>query len=205
MTATLLTFYLFSSVILISSLMVISSKNPVHSVLYLILTFFNAAGLFVILHAEFLAMILIIVYVGAVAVLFLFVVMMLDFNLSREKDNLLQYMPFGLFIGIVFICELIIVLINTNLDLANIQILANPFSNFSEMTNTQALGSVLYTDYILYFQLSGIILLVAMIGSIVLTLRERTGVRRQIIVNQLDRDASSTELKEVASGEGIDI
>lgn len=185
--------------------MVISSKNPVHSVLYLILTFFNAAGLFVILHAEFLAMILIIVYVGAVAVLFLFVVMMLDFNLSREKDNLLQYMPFGLFIGIVFICELIIVLINTNLDLANIQILANPFSNFSEMTNTQALGSVLYTDYILYFQLSGIILLVAMIGSIVLTLRERTGVRRQIIVNQLDRDASSTELKEVASGEGIDI
>ena len=205
MTATLLTFYLFSSVILISSLMVISSKNPVHSVLYLILTFFNAAGLFVILHAEFLAMILIIVYVGAVAVLFLFVVMMLDFNLSREKDNLLQYMPFGLFIGIVFICELIIVLINTNLDLANIQILANPFSNFSEMTNTQALGSVLYTDYILYFQLSGIILLVAMIGSIVLTLRERTGVRRQIIVNQLDRDASSTELKEVASGEGIDM
>ena len=205
MTATLLTFYLFSSVILISSLMVISSKNPVHSVLYLILTFFNAAGLFVILHAEFLAMILIIVYVGAVVVLFLFVVMMLDFNLSREKDNLLQYMPFGLFIGIVFICELIIVLINTNLDLANIQILANPFSNFSEMTNTQALGSVLYTDYILYFQLSGIILLVAMIGSIVLTLRERTGVRRQIIVNQLDRDASSTELKEVASGEGIDI
>jgi NADH-quinone oxidoreductase subunit J len=205
MSATLLTFYLFSSVILISSLMVISSKNPVHSVLYLILTFFNAAGLFVILHAEFLAMILIIVYVGAVAVLFLFVVMMLDFNLSREKDNLLQYMPFGLFIGIVFICELIIVLINTNLDLANIQILANPFSNFSEMTNTQALGSVLYTDYILYFQLSGIILLVAMIGSIVLTLRERTGVRRQIIVNQLDRDASSTELKEVASGEGIDI
>ena len=148
MTASLLSFYLFSTVILLSSLMVISSKNPVHSVLFLILTFFNAAGLFVILHAEFLAMILIIVYVGAVAVLFLFVVMMLDVNFVKSKENVLQYMPFGIFIGAVFICELIIVLINTRLDLANIQILANPFSNFSNMTNTQALGSVLYTDYI---------------------------------------------------------
>jgi|TARA_B110000858_G_C17738319_1_gene443646 NADH-quinone oxidoreductase subunit J len=205
MTATLLSFYLFSTVILLSSLMVISSKNPVHSVLFLILTFFNTAGLFVILHAEFLAMILIIVYVGAVAVLFLFVVMMLDFNFSKSKENVLHYMPFGLFIGAVFICELIIVLINTKLDLANIQILTNPFSNFSEMTNTQALGSVLYTDYILYFQLSGVILLVAMIGSIVLTLRDRPGVRRQVISNQLERDASSTELKDVESGKGVDI
>jgi NADH-quinone oxidoreductase subunit J len=159
----------------------------------------------VILHAEFLAMILIIVYVGAVAVLFLFVVMMLDFNFSKSKENVLQYMPFGIFIGAVFICELIIVLINTRLDLANIQILANPFSNFSNMTNTQALGSVLYTDYILYFQLSGVILLVAMIGSIVLTLRDRSGVKRQIIGDQLERNASSTILKEVNSGEGIDI
>jgi NADH-quinone oxidoreductase subunit J len=205
MTATLLSFYLFSTVILLSSLMVISSKNPVHSVLFLILTFFNTAGLFVILHAEFLAMILIIVYVGAVAVLFLFVVMMLDFNFSKSKENVFHYMPFGLFIGAVFICELIIVLINTKLDLANIQILTNPFSNFSEMTNTQALGSVLYTDYILYFQLSGVILLVAMIGSIVLTLRDRPGVRRQVISNQLERDASSTELKDVESGKGVDI
>ena len=205
MTASLLSFYLFSTVILLSSLMVISSKNPVHSVLFLILTFFNAAGLFVILHAEFLAMILIIVYVGAVAVLFLFVVMMLDVNFAKSKENVLQYMPFGIFIGTVFICELIIVRINTRLDLANIQILANPFSNFSDMTNTQALGSVLYTDYILYFQLSGVILLVAMIGSIVLTLRDRPGVRRQIIGDQLERNASSTVLKEVNSGEGIDI
>ena len=205
MTASLLSFYLFSTVILLSSLMVISSKNPVHSVLFLILTFFNAAGLFVILHAEFLAMILIIVYVGAVAVLFLFVVMMLDVNFAKSKENVLQYMPFGIFIGVVFICELIIVLINTRLDLANIQILANPFSNFSDMTNTQALGSVLYTDYILYFQLSGVILLVAMIGSIVLTLRDRPGVRRQVIGEQLERNTSSTVLKEVNSGEGIDI
>ena len=205
MTAPLLSFYLFSAVILLSSLMVISSKNPVHSVLFLILTFFNAAGLFVILHAEFLAMILIIVYVGAVAVLFLFVVMMLDVNFTKSKENVLHYMPFGLFIGAVFVCELIIVLINSKLDLANIQILSNPFTNFSNMTNTQALGSVLYTDYILYFQLSGVILLVAMIGSIVLTLRDRTGVRRQIIGKQLERDSSSTVLKEVESGEGVDI
>ena len=205
MTAPLLSFYLFSAVILLSSLMVISSKNPVHSVLFLILTFFNAAGLFVILHAEFLAMILIIVYVGAVAVLFLFVVMMLDVNFTKSKENVLHYMPFGLFIGAVFVCELIIVLINSKLDLANIQILSNPFTNFSNMTNTQALGSVLYTDYILYFQLSGVILLVAMIGSIVLTLRDRTGVRRQVIGQQLERDSSSTVLKEVESGEGVDI
>ena len=205
MTAPLLSFYLFSAVILLSSLMVISSKNPVHSVLFLILTFFNAAGLFVILHAEFLAMILIIVYVGAVAVLFLFVVMMLDVNFTKSKENVLHYMPFGLFIGAVFVCELIIVLINSKLDLANIQILSNPFTNFTNMTNTQALGSVLYTDYILYFQLSGVILLVAMIGSIVLTLRDRTGVRRQVIGRQLERDSSSTVLKEVESGEGVDI
>jgi NADH-quinone oxidoreductase subunit J len=205
MTAPLLSFYLFSAVILLSSLMVISSKNPVHSVLFLILTFFNAAGLFVILHAEFLAMILIIVYVGAVAVLFLFVVMMLDVNFTKSKENVLHYMPFGLFIGAVFVCELIIVLINSKLDLANIQILSNLFAKFSNMTNTQALGSVLYTDYILYFQLSGVILLVAMIGSIVLTLRDRTGVRRQIIGIQLERNSSSTVLKEVESGEGVDI
>ena len=206
MSAALLSFYIFSGVLLLSSLMVISTKNPVHSVLFLILTFFNAAGIFVILHAEFLAMILIIVYVGAVAVLFLFVVMMLDFKLSIDKENILQYTPIGLFIGLVFISELIIVLINTKLDLTNIQILANPISNYEGLTNTEALGSVLYTDYILYFQLSGVILLVAMIGSIVLTLRERDGVKRQSIQEQLDRNyQSSIELVDAKSNEGIDI
>ena len=206
MSAALLSFYIFSSVILLSSLMVISTKNPVHSVLFLILTFFNAAGIFVILHAEFLAMILIIVYVGAVAVLFLFVVMMLDFKLSIDKENILQYTPIGLFIGLVFISELIIVLINTKLDLTNIQILANPILNYEGLTNTEALGSVLYTDYILYFQLSGVILLVAMIGSIVLTLRERDGVKRQSIQEQLDRNyQSSIELVDAKLNEGIDI
>ena len=204
MTASLLSFYIFSAVMLLSSLMVISSRNPVHSVLFLILAFFNAAGLFVILHAEFLAMILIIVYVGAVAVLFLFVVMMLDFRISLEKSNILQYMPIGIFVGLVFISELIIVLVNTELDLENIQILSNPLSNFGGLTNTEAIGSILYTDYILYFQVSGIILLVAMVGSIVLTLREREGVKRQSIPDQLSR-GSKIELKDVKSKEGVDI
>ena len=204
MSISLLTFYLFSAVILLSSLMVISTKNPVHSVLFLILAFLNAAGIFVILHAEFLAMILIIVYVGAVAVLFLFVVMMLDFKTSLEKDNILQYMPIGLLIGLVFIAELVIVLINTRLDLSNIQILSNPLDNFSDQSNTEAIGSILYTNYVLYFQLSGVILLVAMVGSIVLTLRDREGVKRQIVSEQVDRKGK-IELVDVKSGEGIDI
>ena len=204
MSISLLTFYLFSAILLLSSLMVISTKNPVHSVLFLILAFLNAAGIFVILHAEFLAMILIIVYVGAVAVLFLFVVMMLDFKTSLEKDNILQYMPIGLLIGLVFIAELVIVLINTRLDLSNIQILSNPLDNFSDQSNTEAIGSILYTNYVLYFQLSGVILLVAMIGSIVLTLRDREGVKRQIVSEQVDREGK-IELVDVKSGEGVDI
>ena len=206
MTAALLSFYIFSTVILLSSLMVITTKNPVHSVLFLILSFFNGAGLFVILHAEFLAMILIIVYVGAVAVLFLFVVMMLDFKISIEKNNVLQYLPIGFFVGLVFVSELIIVLINTKLDLTNIQILVNPMNKFENLTNTEAIGSVLYTDYILYFQLSGVILLVAMIGSIVLTLRDRDGVKRQSIQSQLDRNyKSSITLVNPRSNEGVDV
>ena len=204
MSISLLTFYLFSAILLLSSLMVISTKNPVHSVLFLILAFLNAAGIFVILHAEFLAMILIIVYVGAVAVLFLFVVMMLDFKTSLEKDNILQYMPIGLLIGLVFIAELVIVLINTRLDLSNIQILSNPLDNFSDQSNTEAIGSILYTNYVLYFQLSGVILLVAMVGSIVLTLRDREGVKRQIVSEQVDRKGK-IELVDVKSGDGIDI
>ena len=204
MSISLLTFYLFSAILLLSSLMVISTKNPVHSVLFLILAFLNAAGIFVILHAEFLAMILIIVYVGAVAVLFLFVVMMLDFKTSLEKDNILQYMPIGLLIGLVFIAELVIVLINTRLDLSNIQILSNPLDNFSDQSNTEAIGSILYTNYVLYFQLSGVILLVAMVGSIVLTLRDREGVKRQIVSEQVDRKGK-IELVDVKSGEGVDI
>ena len=204
MTVTQLTFYIFSFVMLLSSLMVISTKNPVHSVLFLILAFLNAAGIFVILHAEFLAMILIIVYVGAVAVLFLFVVMMLDIKTTIEKSNILQYMPIGLFIGFVFIAELVIVLINTKLELSNMQILSNPLNKFAELSNTKAIGSVLYTDYILHFQLAGVILLIAMIGSIVLTLRERTGVKRQSVVEQLSR-SSKIDLVDVESNKGVDV
>ena len=204
MTVTQLTFYIFSFVMLLSSLMVISTKNPVHSVLFLILAFLNAAGIFVILHAEFLAMILIIVYVGAVGVLFLFVVMMLDIKTTIEKSNILQYLPIGLFIGFVFIAELVIVLINTKLELSNMQILSNPLNKFAELSNTKAIGSILYTDYILHFQLAGVILLIAMIGSIVLTLRERTGVKRQSVVEQLSR-SSKIDLVDVESNKGIDI
>ena len=204
MTVTQLTFYIFSSVILLSALMVISARNPVHSVLFLILAFLNAAGIFVILHAEFLDMILIIVYVGAVAVLFLFVVMMLDIKTTIEKSNILQYMPIGLFIGFVFIAELVIVLINTKLELSNMQILSNPLNKFAELSNTKAIGSVLYTDYILHFQLAGVILLIAMIGSIVLTLRERAGVKRQSVAEQLSR-SSKIDLVDVKSKEGIDV
>ena len=204
MTVTQLTFYIFSFVMLLSSLMVISTKNPVHSVLFLILAFLNAAGIFVILHAEFLAMILIIVYVGAVAVLFLFVVMMLDIKTTIEKSNILQYLPIGLFIGFVFIAELVIVLINTKLELSNMQILSNPLNKFAELSNTKAIGSILYTDYILHFQLAGVILLIAMIGSIVLTLRERTGVKRQSVVEQLSR-SSKIDLVDVESNKGIDV
>ena len=204
MTVTQLTFYIFSSVILLSALMVISARNPVHSVLFLILAFLNAAGIFVILHAEFLAMILIIVYVGAVAVLFLFVVMMLDIKTTIEKSNILQYMPIGLFIGFVFIAELVIVLLNTKLELSNMQILSNPLNKFAELSNTKAIGSVLYTDYILHFQLAGVILLIAMIGSIVLTLRERAGVKRQSVAEQLSR-SSKIDLVNVKSKEGIDV
>ena len=204
MTVTQLTFFIFSFVMLLSSLMVISTKNPVHSVLFLILAFLNAAGIFVILHAEFLAMILIIVYVGAVAVLFLFVVMMLDIKTTIEKSNILQYLPIGLFIGFVFIAELVIVLINTKLELSNMQILSNPLNKFAELSNTKAIGSILYTDYILHFQLAGVILLVAMIGSIVLTLRERTGVKRQSVVEQLSR-SSKIDLVDVESNKGIDL
>ena len=204
MTVTQLTFYIFSSVILLSALMVISARNPVHSVLFLILAFLNAAGIFVILHAEFLAMILIIDYDGAVAVLLLFVVMMLDIKTTIEKSNILQYMPIGLFIGFVFIAELVIVLINTKLELSNMQILSNPLNKFAELSNTKAIGSVLYTDYILHFQLAGVILLIAMIGSIVLTLRERAGVKRQSVAEQLSR-SSKIDLVDVKSKEGIDV
>src|SRR5262245_32284224 len=167
-----------------SALMVIGARNPVHSVLFLILAFFNAAALFVLLGAEFLAMILVVVYVGAVAVLFLFVVMMLDIDFAALKKGALQYLPLGGLVGLVFLAELIVAIGGSVFAGTTIEPRATPVGG---LTNTRALGQVLYTDYFFYFQLAGLVLLVAMIGAIVLTLRARPGVKRQSISRQVSR------------------
>jgi len=198
-----LTFYLFSSIAVLSALMVISAKNPVHSVLFLILSFVNAAGLFVLLGAEFLAMILIVVYVGAVAVLFLFVVMMLDINFIKLREGFLQYLPFGALLGIVLVIELgILYLTDTSSNIS--RSLSSLESSINELENTKMIGQILYTDYFYLFQICGIILLVAMIGSITLTLREKEGVKKQNINEQNYLDSSKAiEKKKVKLGEGI--
>ena len=198
-----LTFYLFSTIAVLSALMVISARNPVHSVLFLIFSFVNAAGLFVLLGAEFLAMILIVVYVGAVAVLFLFVVMMLDINFVKLREGFLQYLPFGALLGLVLVIELgILYLTDTSSNINNNQILLEPKINETE--NTKMIGQLLYTKYFYLFQICGIILLVAMIGSITLTLRDKGGVKKQNIDNQNTLDASKAiEKKKVKLGEGI--
>jgi NADH-quinone oxidoreductase subunit J len=176
-------FYVFSAVMILSALLVIAARNPVHSVLFLILAFFNAAALFVLLGAEFLAMILVVVYVGAVAVLFLFVVMMLDIDFSALKKGALQYLPLGGLLGIVFLAELGVVLGGGTFAGGT----AEPHASPANVSNTHALGMVLYTDYFFYFQLAGMVLLVAMIGAIVLTLRARAGVRKQSVSRQVSR------------------
>ncbi len=199
-----LAFYLFAAVAVASAVMVVTVRNPVHSVLFLILAFFNAAGLFVLLGAEFLAMVLVIVYVGAVAVLFLFVVMMLDINFVALREGFLQYLPVGGMIGIVLMFELILVAGSWALapDIASVA--AEPLAKSPGLTNTELLGGVLYTKYIFLFQASGMVLLVAMIGAIVLTLRGREGVRRQKIARQVARRAEETvELKKVPIGGGV--
>jgi NADH-quinone oxidoreductase subunit J len=184
--------------------MVISARNPVHSVLFLILAFFNAAALFVLLGAEFLAMILVIVYVGAVAVLFLFVVMMLDVNFAELRQGFLQYLPVGLLIGLILMVELIFVAGTWALTPEETAAAAAASgAAATQLHNTKALGLVLYTDYAYLFQLAGLILLVAMIGAIVLTLRHREGVRRQSIASQVGRRRSdSIEVKDVTPGSG---
>ena len=198
-----ITFYLFSSVAVLSALMVISAKNPVHSVLFLILSFVNASGLFVLLGAEFLAMILVVVYVGAVAVLFLFVVMMLDINYIKLREGFLQYLPFGALLGIVLVMELgILFLTDTSSNINNSNATFNP--KIYETENTKMIGEILYTKYFYLFQICGIILLVAMIGSITLTLRDKGGVKRQDIDNQNSVDAlNAIEKKKVKLGDGI--
>ena len=197
-------FYLFAAVAVAAGVMVISARNPVHSVLFLILAFFNAAGLFVLMGAEFIAMVLIIVYVGAVAVLFLFVVMMLDINFVELRQGFLQYLPTGALIGIVLLAELVLVFAGWAFAPEEAMIRASPTPPASEVTNTHALGSILYTDYIYVFQAAGVILLIAMIGAIVLTLRSREGVRKQRIGDQLRRGrADAVELRKVEPGSGV--
>ncbi|MGI9354167.1 MAG: NADH-quinone oxidoreductase subunit J [Rhizobiaceae bacterium] len=197
-------FYLFAAVCVGSAFMVISSRNPVHSVLFLILTFFNAAGLFMLMGAEFLALILIVVYVGAVAVLFLFVVMMLDVDFAELREGFLQYLPIGGIIGVVLLVELVLVLGGLTFDPDAARVAVQPIPDMAETSNIEAIGNLLYTKYIFFFQLAGLILLVAMIGAIVLTLSHRPNVKRQNIAEQVARDPElAVTLHNVKSGEGI--
>jgi NADH-quinone oxidoreductase subunit J len=193
-------FWAFSFVLLASAILVIGARNPVHSVLFLILAFFNAAGLFVLAGAEFLGMILIVVYVGAVAVLFLFVVMMLDIDFAELKKGALQYLPFGVAVGLVLVAEL--VMAGSAWVLKPAATAARAHAIPADVSNTRALGHILYTDYVYYFQIAGLVLLVAMIGAIVLTLRSRPGVRRQVIADQNARTAAmAVEMLDIKPGQ----
>jgi NADH-quinone oxidoreductase subunit J len=195
-------FYVFAALTVASAFMVISSRNPVYSVLFLILAFFSAAGLFVLLGAEFLAMILVVVYVGAVAVLFLFVVMMLDVDFVELRQGVLQYLPVGAAIGILLLIELIMVLGATVLSTGELAKVATPTP--SGMANVTALGQVIYTKYAYVFEVSGLVLLVAMIGAIVLTMRHKVGVKRQDISVQVARTpATAIAVVKVKTGEGL--
>lgn len=197
-------FYLFAFVAVAAAFMVISARNPVHSVLFLILTFFNAAGLFLLAGAEFLSLVVLIVYVGAVAVLFLFVVMMLDVDFAALKQGALQYAPIGATIGIILLAELIIVLGGYAFSPEVAKNIVQPIPDIADRHNTAALGNILYTEYAFFFQIAGLILLVAMIGAIVLTLRHKPNVKRQNIAEQVARTpATAIEIRKVESGEGI--
>ena len=204
MSVVALFFYLFATITVASAFMVIASRNPVHSVLFLILAFFNASGLFMLMGAEFLALILIVVYVGAVAVLFLFVVMMLDVDFAELREGFLQYLPIGGIIGAVLAIELILVLGSYTIDPGTAKQAVQPIPDMAETSNIKALGDLLYTRYIFFFQLSGLVLLVAMIGAIVLTLSHRPDVKRQNVADQVARDPEdAVTLRGVKSGEGI--
>ncbi len=197
-------FYLFAAIAVAAAVMVIASRNPVHSVLFLILVFFNAAGLFILMGAEFLAMVLVIVYVGAVAVLFLFVVMMLDINFVEMRQGFLQYLPIGGLIGIVLLAELVIVFASWVAVPDTVEVRAVPIPPAETVSNTHAIGRVLYTHYIFAFQAAGVILLIAMIGAITLTLRSREGVRRQRVADQIARSRDrSVALTKVKPGSGV--
>jgi NADH-quinone oxidoreductase subunit J len=195
-------FYLFSAIMIAAAFMVISARNPVHSVLFLILAFFNAAGLFVLLGAEFLAMILVVVYVGAVAVLFLFVVMMLDVDFTELKQGVAKYLRLGVPLGLLILGEIAFVVSAWTIGPISIENTASPMP--PGMTNTMALGHVLYTQYAYLFEAAGLVLLTAMIGAIVLTLRHKAEVKRQNVARQNARTpAEAIELRKVASRQGI--
>jgi NADH-quinone oxidoreductase subunit J len=197
-------FYLFAGACIASAFMVISARNPVHSVLFLILAFVNASGLFVLMGAEFLAMILVVVYVGAVAVLFLFVVMMLDVDFTEFRQGYLQYLPIGALVGIILLVELLLVVVTWTIAPDIAQTITAPIPPIASTTNTEALGQVLYTRYIYYFQASGIVLLVAMVGAIVLTLRHKPNVKRQNPADQVARTKETAmEIVKVRSGQGL--
>lgn len=195
----LIAFWMISAIVVLSAVFVIAARNPVHSVLWLILTFFSAAGLLVLIGAEFLAMLLVVVYVGAVAVLFLFVVMMLDVDFVELKQGTLRYWPFALLVGVVLLAQLALVAFSGGA-VPEGQMNASP----GAPTNAEAIGRVMYTDYLLLFQLAGIVLLVAMIGAIVLTLRHRPHIKRQSVSKQTARRRSDAiELKDPTPGQGI--
>ena len=197
-----LLFYLFSFIMIASAFMVILSRNPVHSVLFLILCFFNSAGIFLILGAEFLAFILVIVYVGAVAVLFLFVVMMLDVEFKSISSTVISYLPIGLTIGVIILAELMLVLFTWKRDYSVTDNLS--LNTDTQYSNTELIGIVLYTDNILFFQLAGLILLASMIGAIILTVNHRPSAKRQDINKQVERDAeSSIKNIDMKPGSGI--
>ena len=199
-------FYMFSAVTVASAFMVIASRNPVHAVLFLILAFFNSAGLFLLLGAEFIAMVLVIIYVGAVAILFLFVVMMLDVDFAELKAGYTHYLPLGALIGIILLIELILVLgawLGGGVKIANTPMAPSPGPG-SKVSNTESIGNILYTDYVFYFEMAGLILLVAMVGAIVLTLHRKEGIKRQDIAKQIARTRSgSIENIDVESGTAV--
>jgi NADH-quinone oxidoreductase subunit J len=195
-------FYLFAGICVASAVMVVVSRNPVHSVLFLILAFVNASGLFVLMGAEFLAMMLIVVYVGAVAVLFLFVIMMLDVDFSQLREGFIEYLPVGLVIGGIFMFELLLIVGSWIIQPGSVKTITAAIP--ANVSNTEALGLVLYTKYIHYFQLAGMVLLVAMIGAIVLTLRHKANVKRQNINVQNARTPElAMAVRKVASGQGL--
>jgi NADH-quinone oxidoreductase subunit J len=196
-------FYLLAATAVVSGLLVVTARNPVHSVLWLILAFFSAAGLFVLLGAEFLAMLLVVVYVGAVAVLFLFVVMMLDVDFLKLREGYAKYLPIGGVVAAVLLAEMIVVS-SAVIQGGATAGLTGPGAPDPDMSNVEAIGRVLYTDYIYFFQAAGIVLLIAMIGAITLTLRHKTHVKRQNISDQVNRSAAKAmEIKSVPTGQGV--